>query len=840
MANTGSLGIQITADDAQLRAVMRRAAESTTTAFASMGDAASRFKSLLGGIGVAVSAGGLIAFAKNAIDTAAAFDDLSEKTGASVENLSKLDQVARISGSSMDGFEQGLIKLAKSLAGSNEETQGAGKAFAKLGLDMKALQGLDTAEALRAVALEINKFSDGSGKTALALDIFGKSGAQLLPLLKDLAEAGDLNARVTTQQAAEAETFSKAMNKLSVDAVDLKRSMVLGLLPGLQLVIDQFKASGEESEKFADRFSPLTETFKAVIVLGSDVAFVFKGIGREIGGIAAQMAALARGDISGFGAISAALKEDGVRAREELDKFQASIMRFDTLANERNRALAKLTDNMLDARDLRVRKPKLDYVSDDKQRKDDPTKKLLDNSLKGLEAQIESEKDILAQRNRFLDLYNGESLISFGQYYEGRKNAQQENLERSLALYDKEIAALRAFIAKSDKETEKADAQGKINDVLTKKEKLQAAASAASIEAGFKEQKSFKDLDAQINQVNVSILEFTGNLRTAAGIRFDQSTEELRKRLSAEGNGQALRALETQRAQVLAQADLNKLGQEASILADQRLNAETAIQLIQQNGAIGELDSLRQRSEARANQIRQLQLIYEKQLAIAEASGNPRLIQDAKNLGTQLEVLKSQADLVKQSFENIFVNGFSDAFASFISGTKSAKEAFKDFVKSVEQQLAKLAAQDISRSIFGSAGIGSSGGSGGGLFAWLAGFFGSAQGGGGDLGAGGLKGAKGLAFDTGGVRKFALGGIFDRPTGFGYAGGAGLMGEAGPEAVMPLTRDRSGRLGVRGGSVYSPTIHFNISTPDANSFRQSEAQIAANMHRLLSRGARSR
>ena len=71
------------------------------------------------------------------------------------------------------------------------------------------------------------------------------------------------------------------------------------------------------------------------------------------------------------------------------------------------------------------------------------------------------------------------------------------------------------------------------------------------------------------------------------------------------------------------------------------------------------------------------------------------------------------------------------------------------------------------------------------------------------------------------------------------AGGAGLMGEAGPEAIMPLTRGPDGTLGVRssgGGS----TVVMNISTPDAQSFQRSRSQIAAQMSRALSSGARNR
>jgi lambda family phage tail tape measure protein len=70
--------------------------------------------------------------------------------------------------------------------------------------------------------------------------------------------------------------------------------------------------------------------------------------------------------------------------------------------------------------------------------------------------------------------------------------------------------------------------------------------------------------------------------------------------------------------------------------------------------------------------------------------------------------------------------------------------------------------------------------------------------------------AKGGAFDRGGITAFARGGIVNTPTLFAFANGGsfrrGLMGEAGPEAIMPLGRDRQGRLGVRGGAGGSQVV----------------------------------
>ena len=88
---------------------------------------------------------------------------------------------------------------------------------------------------------------------------------------------------------------------------------------------------------------------------------------------------------------------------------------------------------------------------------------------------------------------------------------------------------------------------------------------------------------------------------------------------------------------------------------------------------------------------------------------------------------------------------------------------------------------------------------------------------------------------------FAAGGVVSTPTFFPLAGGrAGVMGERGAEAIMPLRRGPDGRLGVSadggGGNV---AITFNVSATDADSFRRSETQIAAMLSKAVSRGQRN-
>ena len=125
------------------------------------------------------------------------------------------------------------------------------------------------------------------------------------------------------------------MSKINLASGQLGRTLAAELLPTLQLVADEVLKTAENSEFFATAAAGVKTVLDTLVIVAANVAFVFAGVGREIGGIAAQLAALARLDIKGFNAISAAMKEDAARARAELESFERRVLLSGTLTGKR-------------------------------------------------------------------------------------------------------------------------------------------------------------------------------------------------------------------------------------------------------------------------------------------------------------------------------------------------------------------------------------------------------------------------------------------------------------------------------------------------------------------------
>ena len=161
-----------------------------------------------------------------------------------------------------------------------------------------------------------------------------------------------------------------------------------------------------------------------------------------------------------------------------------------------------------------------------------------------------------------------------------------------------------------------------------------------------------------------------------------------------------------------------------------------------------------------------------------------------------------------------FARTLSTSFRSAITQGKSLSDTLRDLALRISDIALKAALKPVENAI-------------GGIFGNLAqGIFGS---------------ARGNVLANGRIQPFARGGVVNSPMLFPLRNGAGLAGEAGPEAILPLRRGPDGRLGVAAGEGGGRPISvtFNVTATDANSFRRSETQITAMLARAASRGQRN-
>jgi hypothetical protein len=320
-----ALSIDLTAKVAQFEGDLGKAARATEKMSADMRAALGTVSAAFGGLAGAVSVGFVSQLVTASIDAVDALNDVSDATGASVENISALQDVAARTGTSFEAVETSLLKLNSVL---NDATPGSKQEaiLRAIGLSATDLRKLDPAEAVLEVSKALAQYEDDGDKARLVQELFGKSAKDLAPLLKDLADKGELVATVTKEQAAEAEKFNKALAGMKADMAGATRQLVSGFLPAATNVVAALSDLQVGQRALGGVGSLVATSFEAIAVTGANVAFVFEGIGREIGAIAAQTVALAKGDIAGFNAISEAVKADAVAARAELDAFEARIL----------------------------------------------------------------------------------------------------------------------------------------------------------------------------------------------------------------------------------------------------------------------------------------------------------------------------------------------------------------------------------------------------------------------------------------------------------------------------------------------------------------------------------
>lgn len=231
---------------------VRRTIEDTANAAERASDRSSKAAERIGkSLGVALAAGATTAavLIGRAINYADDLNKLAQRTGVSVEGLSRLDVAARLSDTSIESLQKGIARLAsvqlEAAKGSKDQTA----MLAAFGLEAADLEKMKPDEVLLRIAEGFKGIQDPAQRSALAAKVFGKElGQELIPFLskgsEEIAElqrrADELGATVSQETAAAASAFKDELTLLGIGVDGISRQVAADLLPTLTELVQKF------------------------------------------------------------------------------------------------------------------------------------------------------------------------------------------------------------------------------------------------------------------------------------------------------------------------------------------------------------------------------------------------------------------------------------------------------------------------------------------------------------------------------------------------------------------------------------------------------------------------
>ena len=290
-------------------------AKGVTGAMRGLTGAAGGLSGALGALAPLLSVAGLVGLAKGSLDAGDKMYDLAQRTGVSVEALARFKKAAATSGTDIDAVSKALVKLSKGMLDAAAGSKQQMGAFKALGINIKDSSGqLKSADS---VMLEVaNRFKampDGVAKTALSLKLFGKAGAEMIPMLNMGGDAiSKLSVKMTTAFAEKADAYSDKLAMLSGKIGALGADLLVALLPALDAVTDAVTAG-------VGAFNSLPGPVKGLAVAGAGLAIAW-------GPITGLVSAASAVFMAGAAAVGTLRVQLALAAMQEIPALSAAIM----------------------------------------------------------------------------------------------------------------------------------------------------------------------------------------------------------------------------------------------------------------------------------------------------------------------------------------------------------------------------------------------------------------------------------------------------------------------------------------------------------------------------------
>lgn len=281
----GNLVIEMQANVARVQKDMDAIRKSTDSTMGSITKSANIAMKALGALGLALSAHALSEWIQRAIDAADETNKLAQKIGMTVTEVAGIQLAFKQGGVDAEGFQKAMSKLSVGVMDNN-------KALVAMGIQTRGADGalLSTREIVGQVADKFASYEDGVGKTALAIELFGKSGADLIPVLNaggdSLKEYDDiakkLGLTISSETAASAEKFNDTMELVGLGSRGVATQIAAQLLPTLENLSSVFletMTSGDALERTANA---IANSFKFIVSTAYGAYYSIKDLGNML------------------------------------------------------------------------------------------------------------------------------------------------------------------------------------------------------------------------------------------------------------------------------------------------------------------------------------------------------------------------------------------------------------------------------------------------------------------------------------------------------------------------------------------------------------------------------